>query len=179
MLRVEQLEDVAPALARQRSPRPRQIDFELIAGRLGLPGFPSDYRPLADRYPPMEIDGFLRVWLPTPGDENGFAGHLLDELETVREMTEDDLTYGFDAHPAAGGLVPWGESLHGDAFFWRVRSGRPDEWPTVVGTRTQEWWEYPGGMVAFLAGLIDGTVERRGLPEDVPRRRPGVYLFRE
>ncbi len=85
--------------------QPRENDFLLIAGELGLSGFPPDYVELARGYPAMEIDGFLRIWLPDPGDEAGYADHLRDELELVQELAEDGLTSGHEAHPAPGGLL--------------------------------------------------------------------------
>jgi hypothetical protein len=177
MLTLESLEDVAVALVRQRPRRPRSVDFDLLARILDVPSLPSDYRELARAYPSMEIDGFLRVWLPVPGDENDFGRHLREELGMLSALAGDDLTYGYEAHPAPCGLIPWGESLHGDTFFWRVSDRQPDIWPVVVGSRSHEWWEFRGGVIAFLVGLIDGTLERRGLPEDVPRFPARVHLF--
>ncbi|WP_405760873.1 hypothetical protein OG234_21010 [Streptomyces sp. NBC_01420] len=51
------------------------------------------------------------------------------------------------------------------------------EIPVVVSGRNDDWWEFPGGAIAFLVGLIDGSAERRGLPGDVPSRHPAVRAF--
>lgn len=38
-------------------------------------------------------------------------------------------------------------------------------------------WSESGGALAFLVGLIDGSIERRGLPHDVPGPDPVVRVY--
>ncbi|WP_107092071.1 MULTISPECIES: SMI1/KNR4 family protein [unclassified Streptomyces] len=140
---------------------------------------PSDYREFVLAYPAIELDGFLRVFAPVPGLEEGFVDEIREELEILGDLYEsgDDLSGGYAPHPAENGLLPWGTSLSGDTFFWKVTADDGDRWPVVVGGRNGDWWEFEGGLIAFLVGLIDGTVERRGLPRDVPSARPRVHVF--
>ncbi|WP_329028388.1 MULTISPECIES: SMI1/KNR4 family protein [unclassified Streptomyces] len=176
MVNVTALEDVAPAMVPFRSETPRGVDFAAVSSALGS-DLPTDFKELARHYPTLEFDGFLRVPLPRPGAETAFADGIRRELEILRDLQDDDMAEGYEAHPAPNGLIPWSESLSGDVFYWRVAGSDPDSWPVVVSGRNDDWWEFPGGAVAFLVGLIDGSAERRGLPGDVPSRHPAVRAF--
>lgn len=140
-------------------------------------GLPADYRELASYYPTLEIDGFLRITTPLPEKEQVFVQGVFRELEVLRDLQGDEMTEGYVAYPMPGGLIPWSESLSGDVFYWRVSSVDPDMWPVVVNSRNDELWEFPGGAIAFLVGLIDGSLDRRGLPSAVPRPNPSVRTF--
>lgn len=178
MLRIESLEAVVPGLKELRPEGPRQVDIESIDRLLGV-RLPSDYREFILAYPAIELDEFLRVYAPVPGLEEGFVEEIHEELEILGDLYEsgDDLSGGYAPYPAEGGLLPWGASLSGDTFFWKVATGDGDRWPVVVGGRNGDWWEFDGGVIAFLVGLIDGTIERHGLPRDVPSATPRVHVF--
>ncbi|MCX4972031.1 SMI1/KNR4 family protein [Streptomyces sp. NBC_00620] len=176
MLRVSDLERVVSELLSHRSPGPRGVNFEAISQILGVE-LPSDYRELADFYPTLEFDDFLRVPTPLPGQERAFGDGIFRELETLRDLQDDDMTEGYVAHPDPGGLIPWSESLSGDVFYWRISGGNSDDWPVVVNSRNDDWWEFQEGALAFLVGLIDGTIERRGLPDRIPGANPRVRVF--
>ncbi|MER6559571.1 SMI1/KNR4 family protein [Streptomyces sp. NPDC001027] len=148
----------------------------MITSLLGV-GLPSDFRELADSYPTLEFDGFWRIPLPVPGMERDFVDGVFQELEVLRDLQEEDMSEGYVAHPDPGGLIPWSESLSGDVFYWRVTGSDPDSWPVVVNSRNLEWWEFDGGALAFLVGIVDGSIERRGLPSDVPGVDPDVRAY--
>ncbi|WP_139238331.1 SMI1/KNR4 family protein [Streptomyces aidingensis] len=154
----------------------RDIDFSVIEELLGVM-LPRDYKELASFYPALEFDGFLVVSLPDPGAETSFVAGVQSRLDILEDLVEAGMTEGYVGHPAVNGLLPWAESLSGDGFYWRRSSGKAEEWPVVVGTRNQDWWEFPGGALAFLGGLIDGSIERLGLPTSVPSRHPRIRPF--
>ncbi|MFE3034493.1 SMI1/KNR4 family protein [Streptomyces canus] len=176
MLRVSDLERVAGNLPSFRSGEPRGVDFGKIAELLGVK-LPADYEELASYYSTLEFDGFLRVPTPIPGREHAFVKGIFRELEVLQDLQEAEMTEGYVAHPAPGGLIPWSESLSGDVFYWRVSGRNPDVWPVVVNSRNDEWWEFPDGAIAFLVGLIDGSLDRQGLPSEVPGPNPSVRTF--
>ena len=176
MLRVSALEEVVGGLSAHRAPAPRGVNFTEITELLGV-GLPSDFRELANSYPTLEFDGFWRIPLPNPNRERDFVAGVFRELEVLRDLQQDDMADGYVAHPDPGGLIPWSESLSGDVFYWRVTGGSPDDWPVVVNSRNLEWWEFSGGALAFLVGIIDGSIERRGLPGDVPGPNPTVRSY--
>lgn len=178
MLGITHLEQVIPGLASGRPSRVRAVDIQVIDRLLGV-HLPADYREFILSYPAIEIDNFLRVPSPVVGDEEEFCDEIQEELEIMRDLYEagDGLTGGYAPFPVANGLLPWGTSLSGDTFYWRVTGPDGDQWPVVVGGRNGDWWECEGGMIAFLVGLIDGSIERRGLPRDVPTRNPQVHVF--
>lgn len=179
MLTLSHLEQVIPELIRARPGRVRAVDFEQIQALLGV-SLPSDYQELVRAYPTFEIDQFLRVWSPTPGEEDGFCADVRDELEILEDLCgedDDDLAGGYVAYPADMGLLPWGQSLSGDTFYWKTSGSKTDLWPVVVGTRDNEWWEFEGGIIAFLVGLVNGSIERCGLPSDIPGPNPSIHVF--
>lgn len=176
MLRISDLERAIRGLSAHRAPAPRGVNFKEIAALLGV-NLPSDFRELADGYPTFEIDDFLRIPLPNPGRERDFVGGIFRELEVLRDLEEAEMSEGYVVHPDPGGLIPWSESLSGDVFYWRVSSMNPDDWPVVVNSRSHEWWEFSGGAVAFLVGLVDGSIERKGLPANVLGSDPKVRVY--
>lgn len=158
---VEDLERVAPALLAHRRDAEPPIDWALIEERLGF-GLPSDYREFVRRYPSVDFDDFLTVGGPRPGAEDGFVRSVLENMELVRDLAEEDPELEDGERP--GPAVMWGGSSSGDMFLWHVTGPEPDAWPALVFTRNSDWWEYTGGMLGLLAGLIDGSVECWGLP---------------
>jgi len=176
MLTVWDLENAVQGLREHRTEELRRVNFEEIHQLLGV-HLPRDFRELAESYSTLEFDEFLRVPIPTPGKEREYVDGMLGELEILRELQEDGMSEGYVPHPEPGGLIPWSESLSGDVFYWRVSAGIPEEWPIVVNSRNMEWWEYAGGALDFLVGLINGSIERRGLPMDVPGRNPEVRMY--
>ncbi|MEU3047299.1 SMI1/KNR4 family protein [Streptomyces sp. NPDC006984] len=176
MLTVARLEEVVSGLRAHRPEQPRGIDFALVTQLLGT-GLPSDFQELSRAYPTLEFDGFLRVPTPRPGGEEKYVDGLRYELEVLQDLVDEDMAEGYVGYPEPGGLLPWSESLSGDVFYWRTVGDDPDGWPVVVNSRNDEWWEFEGGALAFLVGLVDGTVERRGLPADVPGRDPQVRVY--
>ncbi|WP_328468371.1 SMI1/KNR4 family protein [Actinoplanes sp. NBC_00393] len=166
------LERVAPAFLAQRSETVLPIDWEFVQNHFGIT-FPADYREYRSHYRHLLIDGFLTILGPVPGDEQGYVAATAEHLELFRGMADDDMTEGYTFHPEAGGLFPWGGSSEGDMFFWRMSGPDPDRWPSVVFSRNLDWWEHDGTMLSLVVGLIDGSVEHRGLPVQ-PRPNPPV-----
>lgn len=166
------LERVAPALLSHRSETPRPIAWALLHNLLGIT-FPADYIEYFSHYPPLLIDGFMTVLGPTPGREDGYVAAISEKLEMMRSLADDDMTEDYKFHPEADGLFPWGASNEGDMFFWRMNGRNPDDWSSVVYTSNGDWWEHSGGTLSLLVGLIDGSVEHRGLPPQ-PGRNPTV-----
>lgn len=101
---------------------------------------------------------------------------MSDELDGLRYLHLAGDSHGYAAYPDPGGLIPWGESPHGDTFFWKTTTG-PDSRQVVVSTSDDDWWEYAGGLSAFLVGLLDGSVPARGLPRSFPSPAPKVRSF--
>ncbi len=161
MLKLSDLERVAPALLPHRSATVRPIDWQLLRTSLGV-ALPADYREFADRYPALSIAGSMILRVPEPGDESAFVSGVHSIGEEMAFMAVDEV-YTF--HPEADGLICWGGTDTGDTFFWRNNGPDPDRWPAVVFTRNDYRWEHEGGFLALLVGLIDGSIEGTGLSE--------------
>jgi hypothetical protein len=143
------------------------VDWDVVRAALGIE-FPADYLEYAGRYWGVSFDDFLTILAPKPGLESGYVESTSEIVEMIAGLAEDGMTEDYRFHPAENGLFPWGTSNQGDYFFWRTDGPDPDRWPAVVFTANGDWWEHPGGMLALVVGLIDGSVEHHGLPS-----RPG------
>jgi hypothetical protein len=112
--------------------------------------------------------------MPEPGKESQFVTGVATINDILADLAEDDEDVDYTFHPAEDGLIPWGSTNEGDFFFWRRNGPDPDRWPVVVYSSNLEWWEHEGGMVSLLVGLIDGSVEHRGLQASAPGPNPSV-----
>jgi hypothetical protein len=166
MLNVSDLERTIQGLRALRPASARPVDWPTLERSLGV-GLPADFKEFAGAYPPVEIDEFLRIWSPAPGREEEFVEGVRYGLDILRDLRESGDTEDYTAYPEPGGLLPWGESLEGDVFYWRTAGPDPQQWPVVASGRNGAWWECAGGMLAFLVGVIDGTAERSELPDGV------------
>ncbi|MCH5672359.1 SMI1/KNR4 family protein [Streptomyces gilvus] len=176
MLNVSDLENTIQGLRVLRPASARRVDWTALERSLGV-GLPTDFKEFAEAYPAVEIDEFLRVWSPTPGREEEFIEVVQYCLEMLRDLQEAGDTEHYAAYPEPEGLLPWGESLEGDVFYWRTTGPDPERWPVVASGRNGAWWECAGGMLAFLVGVVDGTGERSELPDGVLGPNASVLLL--
>ncbi|MEY9877918.1 hypothetical protein ABH931_007442 [Streptacidiphilus sp. MAP12-33] len=133
-----------------------------MEGGLGT-ALPPDFMLLAEHFPVLTIGDSLAVTSPLPGREQAWVRATLDELEIIGDWCED--AHGdppVRPFPAPGGLLPWGATDWGDYFLWST-NGTPAQWTVTVATRGGSWWHYDGGIVQFLTGFVDGSVEQWGL----------------
>ncbi|MEU2393517.1 SMI1/KNR4 family protein [Streptomyces sp. NPDC007369] len=160
------LEGAVPGMVGHRRSTPAAVDWDLIERNLGTE-LPSDFKHLAEWYPTFDIGDDILVALPGPGEEHDQLTHIHSVLDVLVDVWLEPES-GLVAHPAPGGLLPWGESAESDKFMWTTVGGTPQEWLVTVASRGGAWWHYEGGMVQFLAELCDGTLEPWGLREVVP-----------
>jgi hypothetical protein len=173
---IEELCRRVPGLGAARRSTPSEIDWGVIEARLGI--LPADYRAVAELFPNFTLCDFLHPMVPKKGAEQRF--HFGTELEVLREWCA--YGDGFDggpyvAFPEPGGLLPWGESNEGDFFCWKTGDSDPDRWPVVLGSRSFAWYEYHGGMLEYIVGLLRGDVPPDGLPDIFTRPDPALYVY--
>ncbi|MFW6692460.1 hypothetical protein [Streptomyces sp. MAR4 CNX-425] len=152
------LERVVPGLAELRRQDKGVFDWRTAEEKLGT-GLPSDFKALAEWYPAFELDDFLGVFTPWPGEEGEWA--------EARDEEARDSSYDADLRPpelVTTHLISWGESKEGDRFFWSVLGDDPEDWRVTVCSRNGPWWHYAGGVVQFLTELCDGVLEPWALP---------------
>ncbi|MBM9623979.1 SMI1/KNR4 family protein [Streptomyces zhihengii] len=165
------LERAVPGLADLRRRAGAVIDWAGLEESLGT-GLPSDYKYLAEWYPTFDVGAFLLVRLPEPDEEDRWLQASRDTIEVLTDAWLEP-SVGLLAHPAPGGLLPWGESCDSDKFMWSTTGGSPQDWIVTVASRGGAWWHYGGGSVQFLAEHCNGTLEHWGLPPidlEVPPR---------
>jgi hypothetical protein len=85
-----------------------------------------------------------------------------------------DESHGYAPYPEPEGLLGWGSSPSGDQFYWRTKRSGPDSWTVVVSGRDDDWWEFPGVVVDFLAAVAGRTIPLPGLPTAFPGPTPSV-----
>ncbi|GAA2694679.1 hypothetical protein GCM10010400_70410 [Streptomyces aculeolatus] len=173
---LENLERVLPDMLEIREPRPRDIDWAAVAREFGT-DFPEDYKELAAFYGSIEIDEYVGIASPDPGEEACFARGRRSALYPVECLYEAGMSHGYVPYPQPFGLVPWGGSIDGDEFHWRTNPAGPDAWTIVVAGRNGDWVEFSGTLTEYLAGLISGEVAPDGLPPDFPGRSPSVAVW--
>jgi hypothetical protein len=172
MLRIEELEAMLASMTRWRVPGGRSVDWAALEAGLGT-ALPSDFRFLAEAYPVLVVDDFLKVSVPRPGAEALWASEARDD-EILQDLYEMGDTEGYVPFPQPGGLICWAESSSGDSFYWRTSSPDPDVWPVVVRGDNGDWSEFPVGAVEFLAGVYGRTIHVPGMPRDFPGDHPKV-----
>lgn len=146
-----------------------------VEDRLGL-RLPADYRDFATRYGSGTFDEFLLVLTPF-ADKPGlrledYGATMLTTMRDFRASGSEELPYPLQPDP--GGLLPWGYTGNGDWGYWIADPpSEPDRWRIVLnGSRSTEWWEHPGPLVAFLADVLSGIVRVPFLPADFPSPEP-------
>jgi hypothetical protein len=172
MTGIEDLEAALPAMTRWRVPGRRDVDWDVLEAALGT-ALPSDFRALAEAYPVLVVDDFLMVSAPAPGAEASW-GSACREDEILQDLYAMGDTKDYVPYPLPGGLISWAESNAGDVFYWRTGPTDPDAWPVVVRTDNADWFEFPVGAVAFLAGVYGRTLDVPGMPGDFPGDDPLV-----
>ena len=112
----------------------------------GIGRYPVDYRCFLETY--------------------GVGGDISETIGIVATPPPAGVEYRVDRlelYPPPNGLRRWGRDLVADDFFWRCTDSNPDNWAVAVRTRNprngQRWFDYPMGMVDFLIGLLDGTLD--------------------
>ncbi|MET9670607.1 hypothetical protein ABZY19_35465 [Streptomyces sp. NPDC006475] len=158
------LEHAVPGLVELRRQEPAVFDWRAVEEGLGT-ALPSDFKALAEWYPAFELDDFLGIFTPWPGEEGGWA------KATDVENKGWDSDYPAELRPAelaSTSLMSWGESKEGDRFFWSVLGDDPGHWLVTICSRNGPWWHYESGMVQFLAELCEGTLDPWALPLVMP-----------
>jgi hypothetical protein len=147
-----------------------------VEDRLSL-RLPADYRELIAAYGSGTFDEFLLVLSPfaaQPGLRlEDYGATMLTTLRDFRASGSEELPYPLQ--PDAGGLLPWGYTGNGDWGYWVADPpDEPDRWRIVLnGSRSPDWWEHPGPLVAFLADALSGAVRVPFLPAEFPSPNPG------
>jgi hypothetical protein len=162
-----EFQNASPGLAALRRTEPAAVDWAVIESDLGT-ALPPDFKLLSEHYRSLTIGDSLAITSPRPGRERPWVRAILEELEIVGEWCEDTrLEPPTRPFPSPGGLLPWGATDWGDYVLWTT-NGPPAEWTITVATRGGGWWHFAGGLVQFLTGLVDGSVEQWGLHTIAP-----------
>ncbi|WP_394830011.1 SMI1/KNR4 family protein [Pendulispora rubella] len=153
------------------SAAPIPVDWGAVESWLGL-RLPADYKALVSAYGPLDIGE--HIWLHMPCAVAGlFEYHewLTKNHKYCRAVARDAPARGKPAvfHPAAGGLLLWGETRQSSFLFWDTSaSDNPDEWPVVsfsVSAADQNvvpWHNYEMPLLQMLSAAIHDGVPLAG-----------------
>lgn len=147
------------------------IDWDSVEERLGL-ALPHDYKEYASLCHALLIEEFLKVFHPS--GSNGYFNFFesgLRETEMLRDRRRDfPEEVPFDGFPDLGGLLCWGSTGNGDSCFWKTDED-PEKWSVVVFDKSQHRL-CPGGVVEFLAAVLDRAEICPLFPENFPDAEP-------
>jgi hypothetical protein len=149
--------------------RPARADeWADLEADLGI-AFPSDFKTYLARYGSGEINAFLLVSSPAFGNSLTRLQQIIGtRLEIRRAIRDSDWHVPpYPVFPEEGGVLPWGITRNGDTCFWVTDpAASPNDWPVVVvESKSQEWLDHGGPMTAFLADLLDGTIQVPFFPQ--------------
>ena len=148
-------------------PRPASLDWAEVERLLGT-ALPGDYRNWCKTFPLVYLNEYLMVLHPLNGVDNVRA-HI-DFAHRWSAGRSD--RFPFDLYPVPGGLLGWAFTDDGAQCWWRT-DGHPDEWTVVVTDRMEApYWEFNGGMVDFIASVLEEKVVCPIFTEDFPRAYP-------
>ncbi|MFC4335400.1 SMI1/KNR4 family protein [Salininema proteolyticum] len=170
------LESAVSARAQFRSAAPRAVRWEVLHAALGVE-LPPDFRALAEAYPPLEFEDFLRIELPRVGEESSYVARVREASEILQDLCDMGDAVDYVPYPEPGGLLLWGSSTSGDCFYWRTWSESPADWPIVVMGENGDWSEHVIGVVDFLAAIYRKDVLPPGMPENFPSDYPDVVAL--
>lgn len=176
MLSLQRLESALPAIVEHRAAEPRRVRWEVLKQELGV-DLPPDFCAFAEAYPRLELDDFLLLHVPEPGDESSFVETVREAAELIRDLSEAGMSKGYVPFPEPGGLLEWGNSNQGDSFYWRTWSASPAEWSVVVSGRNDDWSEYAIGAVDFLAAVYRRDLVIPGISKCFPGEDPAVVVY--
>ncbi|MFE0024919.1 hypothetical protein [Amycolatopsis sp. NPDC059021] len=138
---------------------PLPVDWRTVEERLGL-RLPSDYKSVADRYPAMFVNEFLRITHPACTAANmNLLAESLERTNATRELTlEFPDMHVYSVYPDPGGILCWGNTVNSDQCYW-LTEGDPDEWCVVVGEEKGFCWTYDGNFSSFLLAAFSGDLD--------------------
>jgi hypothetical protein len=132
---------------------------------------PADYKELVAVYGAGSWDEFLHVFQPAQPNE---YVDLARQGERAR-WALDYLQAGGERIPyPIADLLAVARTDNGDTVYWLQRPREsPDTWTIVVNeARVDDWVEYDGAVVDFLADVLSAVFRCGVFPEDFPSRRP-------
>lgn len=146
------------------------IDWTAVERELGA-SLPGDYKRFVSTYGAGGIDGFLSVFTPAGPTQwvdlvwrSGAPGRA--------HLSREEQHPPFDAFPAPGGLLAFGQTDNGDVLYWRTQAD-PDQWTVLVYQgRGFEYFEFSGPMTNFLQSVLSGEVQVSLFPDDFPSDSP-------
>ena len=159
-----------PTVARD-APSPER--WKVVEEQLGT-GLPEDYKRFLEAYGLGTINGFLVVLTPLGSPQNvDLLKRGQSELEAFgTSKREFPKYYRDDVYPTLGGILPFAVTDNGEVLYWRT-VGSPDQWTvTVYESRGPKKFDFDGGTIDFLVGILTGKIECDVLPRGFSKSPP-------
>ena len=152
-----------------------EYQWDEVERSLGL-GLPDDYKEIVSRFPTGHFQGFLRVLRPgdrggAPSEYLGYYSHRLDDMRVWR--ADEPGRFPYPIFPESGGLIPWGETIRGDLFFWLTDLPDPNSWPVIVTDyEFSNWKKVSKGLAGFLCDVVTGRFDGQPYGADSASNTP-------
>jgi hypothetical protein len=130
-------------------PQSNTLNCEILGFEIGLPNdFISFMRSFGPGWFFDEI-GELRIY-DVSAKSNVKELHM--SLEYNQHLFLSYPEFRYPSCPELPGLIPWGNSVEGQSFFWLAKDlSLPNTWTTVIDSRSSAGVvEYPVGMAEYL-----------------------------
>lgn len=171
---VDKLADLLGVVGRMGTDPP--VDWAMVEVDEVGRSLPGDYKAIVDRFPAGLFQGFVKVVQPNdPGYPTGrILGLMWARLDDIKEWREDEPElFPLPLYPEPGGVLPWGQSKHGDLFGWLTDSPDPDRWTVVVADHEMSHWDrYDMSASELLIEVVTGRFDGSRFGVDLGSRGP-------
>jgi hypothetical protein len=119
---------------------------------------PKDWLEFCTHYGSGTIGRFAFIANPAQAVGRKWIEQQLDfyRQEKQRAPTDKQFYYEYDAFPATGGVLPFGQTDQRQVFYF-LTQGKPDRWPIVIrDADTRMWSEHELSLTKFLTALAKG-----------------------
>ncbi|MBK9941442.1 MAG: SMI1/KNR4 family protein [Kouleothrix sp.] len=129
---------------------------------------PSDYKEYINTFGTGIIGYLIRVLNPFSSRPLFALFFQVNEIISTRKWYKakfGDDWCPYPLYPEPDGLLPWANTIDGDALFWYTR-GRPETWPIVVAeVKSKDFEVFDLPTTSFLRQVITGGLTSNILAE--------------
>ncbi|MFI5801891.1 SMI1/KNR4 family protein [Streptomyces sp. NPDC051561] len=139
--------------------------WEWLYERLGT-RLPTAYTELMRQYGGGTWAGWLNLGTPLSADRLGLAEHARWGCDVYRSLRDGHPEYyPLAVWPEPGGILPFGDTIDGDALCWLTVGDSPDDWPLIVHPRhSDQGPPLPLPLADTLLEWFRGRFAHEGFP---------------
>ncbi len=143
-------------------------DWKMIEEKIATP-LPDDYKHFIEAYGSGYIGNQIIIWNPFSSIPNinfvPLGANKLTDLRKVRVKYKREFNEVYPPYrifPELGGVLPFGDTVSGDTFFWET-IGHPNNWTVLFQENRHDYYEkHSYSLSDFLIRLI-----KKELPQSI------------